>query len=252
MKFPNRDGLLLATVIFLVCNGTLGKSVQIHGRVLSTAIEEPLSGAELSLYPPCEQNQSKRVATRVTRNNGEYEFAGVKPGRYRLEIHRAGFATTRIFDIYLYDGMEPLLLDVGLEVGGDGVPSPERKIEGWVTDASGKPVADATITAQTLHLTGKFLQVRTNSQGRYSIRPPAFDDTIISVAKQGHQPATKVIKPRVGTSVVDFSLQPTVASESQARTGQSPPNTALQRIGPSYSCIDRLVVRPGRPLNFGR
>jgi len=32
----------------------------------------------------------------------------------------------------------------------------------------------------------------------------------------------------------------------------SAPNTALQRIGPSSSDIVRLVVRPGRPLNFGR
>ena len=81
---------------------------------------------------------------------------------------------------------------------------------------TGKPLADATMTAQTLHLTGKFLQVRTNSQGRYSIRSPAFDDIIISAAKQAYQPAAKAIKLRGPVTQVDFSLQPSVRTQANA------------------------------------
>jgi hypothetical protein len=115
-----RKQLILSLVLLIA--GLLGLSETGYAQKgltsLRGTITDPsggtVSGVSLTLTDLA--SQAKRQLT--TKDNGEYEYSALNPGRYRLDVTKSGFKNVALEGLLLEDGRVSVK-DVVLTVGGD-------------------------------------------------------------------------------------------------------------------------------------
>jgi protocatechuate 3,4-dioxygenase beta subunit len=164
----------------------------IHGQVVRAGTTEPLTKAVVELVeadagpvdsltffvatPATLASRRTAISTR-TDSRGEFSFAGVRPGRYRLSVLRDGYSRTEYLQLGNNDrgaviavGEGQVLEDLMIEM------KPAGTIAGAVRDQAGRPIAHMTVAAyDVLHLPGGGRQLRfvqseeTNDLGEYRL-----------------------------------------------------------------------------------
>jgi len=120
-----------------------GTEATIAGRVVDGATQAPVSGAQVMLVPDGPRTGPMVTPPPMTQTDreGRYAFPSVPPGRYRVNIVKAGFTMSadsqRAASVTVTAG-EPRT-DVIVQMQRGGV------ITGRITDETGEPVTDATV-----------------------------------------------------------------------------------------------------------
>ena len=107
----------------------LAPAASVHGRVIGTMP----AGAIIRVIP-LDLDQSTRTTT--FDEQGRFAVAGLPAGHWRVEIEAPGFVQTKSHVVQLATGADPA---VDLELDRAGI------VSGTVVDASGKPIANATL-----------------------------------------------------------------------------------------------------------
>src|SRR5262249_58067857 len=91
------------------------------------------------LAPQCDRPPEPLVAT--TDQSGRYRFDALEPGRYRVNVQKAGFATMlgSAPEATLKDGERKTDVNVTIQRGA--------AIVGRVLDENGEPIANASVMA---------------------------------------------------------------------------------------------------------
>lgn len=146
----------------------LGRGSAAVGRVL-TEDGLPVAGAELSLVQlPGPTGHDLEPFRAVSDGAGRFRFPNVGPGRFNLQVKRAGFAPAFREDLEI-----PAPAKTPQEVGlGDITLESGSAIEGRVADERGNPVAQAEIFLSPQDDAGAFFgsghgQTLTGSDGRF-------------------------------------------------------------------------------------
>jgi hypothetical protein len=190
--------LLLFALAFVTLAQTEKPSF-VSGRI-TTLWGEPIEKARLSFYKlegfsgasPNEQLKQ----TVFTDKSGTYK-ATLSHGEYRVEFAGSHFGQTEIWRFYLGDGDERIL-DFGVSVGNWHIVLPMH-VEGTVTDETGKPVPDATVTMMGVYIpnvaeTWVSTQVRTDAKGNYSIGTREVGDYVLIVSKPNYLPTSMAFR----------------------------------------------------------
>lgn len=116
----------------------------ISGQVLEDGTRAPIAGAQVTLLPsrprPVPEPFSDQLRIAVTDQSGRFRFEGVEPGRYRMGVHKAGFADPigpGLSEIDLGPGERRDARAVTLQKGG--------VITGRVLDEAGEPLVNAGV-----------------------------------------------------------------------------------------------------------
>ena len=117
----------------------------VSGTVLEAGSNAPVAGAQVTLMSFALRPQPSRppeplVAT--TDQNGRYRFDALEPGRYRVSVQKAGFATMLgpgLPEATLKAGERKTDLNVTIQRGA--------VIVGRVLDENGEPIANANVVA---------------------------------------------------------------------------------------------------------
>jgi hypothetical protein len=171
----------------------------VSGRI-TTLWGEPLEKAKVSFYKlegfSGASSTEKLTQTVFTDKAGNYK-ATLFHGHFRVEIVAKGFSQTEVWRFYLGNG-DDRILDFGVSVGNWHIVLPMR-IEGIITDETGNPVSDATVTMMAVHIpnvakTFVSTQVRTDSKGSYSIGTLEVGDYVLIVSKPNYLPASTAFR----------------------------------------------------------
>jgi 5-hydroxyisourate hydrolase-like protein (transthyretin family) len=171
----------------------------VSGRI-TTLWGEPIEKAKVSFYKlkgfegisPTE----KLTQTVFTDKDGNYK-ATLSHGHYRVEIVGSRFGHTEVWRFYVGDG-DDRILDFGVSVGNWHIVLPMR-VQGTVTDDTGKPVSDVTVTMMGVHIpniaeTWVSTQVRTDEKGSYSIGTLEVGDYVLIASKPNYLPASTAFR----------------------------------------------------------
>jgi hypothetical protein len=117
----------------------------VSGTVLEAGSNTPVAGAQVTLMsfalgPQLGRPRETLVAT--TDQNGRYRFDALEPGRYRVSVQKAGFATMLglgLPEATLKAGERKTDLNVTIQRGA--------AIVGRVLDENGEPIANANVMA---------------------------------------------------------------------------------------------------------
>ena len=94
-----RSTALAALVASLVALGTVPAAAQetglVYGRLVAAGDKNPVSNAVARFV----DESSGRETVRKTDAQGRFTLVGVRPGLYRLEVERAGFAPVEVLGI---------------------------------------------------------------------------------------------------------------------------------------------------------
>ena len=127
-----------------------------------------------------------------------------------------------------------LLLAVCLDLGGASEASPVA-IRGTVVDATGAPLAGATVTVDSPGA----VPVMTAADGRFAVSLEAPGERRLTIAHPGFQPAVVVLAPVVG-GVTSRDLRVTLLPRAFAETvsvtatrGSGTPGTPSRRQTPA-------------------
>jgi carboxypeptidase family protein len=125
---------------------------RISGRVVVSGSTTPIAGAQVVLMPIFSGPPAGRMippgqpSSQLTDADGRFSFDGVVPGRYRVNVQKAGFAadlpmsgTTPRPPVAVAAGQLLDMGDIALDRGG--------AIAGRVLDPSGEPLADVRVMA---------------------------------------------------------------------------------------------------------
>src|SRR3954463_4025206 len=113
----------------------------IAGRVVDASTQAPISSAQVMLFPdgPRTGGIPNPPPMTLTDRDGRYTFAGVAPGRYRLNVVKTGFTMSndsqRTASVAVTAGEHRTDAIVQMQRGG--------VIAGRITDEAGQPVTDA-------------------------------------------------------------------------------------------------------------
>lgn len=168
--------------LFALLAQVAGAGSTVTGRVVEKGTTTPVSGARVILQafsPMADGRQSPPEGTTVA--SGEFGFANVSPGLYRVTIIKAGFVPLMAFDrqpaeVRVEAGRPATFGTIALDRGG--------VVIGRVIDASGEPVVNARVNAfrqrgdlrSFVGITG---DRRTNELGEFRLFALAPDDYII-------------------------------------------------------------------------
>ena len=189
---------LLFTLSFVALAQT-NKPSFVSGRI-TTLWNEPIEKAKLSFYKlegfSGASLTEKLTQTVLTDKDGNYK-ATLSHGEYRVEIVASGFGHTEVWRFYLGDG-DNRILDFGVPLGNWHFVASMR-VEGTITDETGKPVSDATVTMMGVHIpnvaeTWVSTQVRTDSKGNYSIGTINVGDYVLIVSKPNYLPTATAFR----------------------------------------------------------
>lgn len=135
---------LAGMLSFQATTGT--QNAAVFGQVLEEGTRAPIAGAQVTLFPARPPRSfapfSNELRTVLTDQNGRYEFEDVEPGRYRINIQKAGlpvpFGPT-VPEVDLKAGERRDAGTVTLQKGG--------VIVGRVLDEAGDPLVNARVLA---------------------------------------------------------------------------------------------------------
>jgi protocatechuate 3,4-dioxygenase beta subunit len=156
-------------------------SVQLQvGTTLSGTITDannsPVAGASVTVVSEASHDQ---VAVVQTDANGSYQVANIAPGSYDLISSATGDAIGEVF---------------GVAVAGSVVaqnvqlPAPSTTLQGSITDASGNPIAGATVGIADAE-GNVVLSLLTDFSGQYSTNQLPAATFTIGVSGDGYRPA---------------------------------------------------------------
>src|SRR2546428_853795 len=136
---------LLALTFTLTQQAAVPQKAAVSGTVLEAGTNTPVAGAQVTLISFALRPQPGRppeplVAT--TDQNGRYRFDALEPGRYRVSVQKAGFATMLgpgFTEATLKGGERKTDLNVTIQRGA--------AIVGRVLDEHGEPIANANVMA---------------------------------------------------------------------------------------------------------
>jgi protocatechuate 3,4-dioxygenase beta subunit len=159
----------------------LDGAARLTGNVLTSRSAEPVPGATLTVA----DGQGEVVATTVSGEKGQYEFANLTPGPYTLAASAAS--------------SQPAALSVMVRDGGETVQDVElatgASVIGTARTGSGGTVPDARVTL--LGPDGSVAAVATaGADGRYSLEDiPEGEYTVIAA---GYPPSASTLQVAVG------------------------------------------------------
>jgi protocatechuate 3,4-dioxygenase beta subunit len=141
--------LLLSIVLAgLLLQSSQAPGAVLAGRVLEDGSRAPIAGARVTLIPvrpdPRLGPFSDPAVVAVSNREGRFQFDGLDPGRYRVTVQKAGFATPqglRPVEVALAPGQPPAALTLTMVKGA--------VITGRVVDESGEPLAELQVVAMT-------------------------------------------------------------------------------------------------------
>lgn len=150
----------------------------------------PVAGAELSLVQlPGPRGYDLEPFRAVSDGAGRFRFPNVSPGRFNLQVKRAGFAPAFREDLEVPAKLQEVALgDITLEAGS--------AIEGRVTDERGNPVAQAEIFLSPQEDIGAYFgsghgQTVTGSDGRFRFPDlPLGQRFDLEVSHEAYAPAS--------------------------------------------------------------
>ena len=87
--------LAAAVVLSIVVPTAAQETGLVHGRLVAAGARTPVADAVARFI----EESSKREVVRRTDDQGRFNIVGVRPGLYRLEIQRAGFADVEVVGI---------------------------------------------------------------------------------------------------------------------------------------------------------
>jgi hypothetical protein len=135
----------VALAFTLAQQGAVPRQVAVSGTVLEAGSNTPVAGAQVTLMsfallPQPGRPPEPLVAT--TDQNGRYRFDALEPGRYRVSVQKAGFATM------LGPGLPEATLNAGeRKTDLNVIIQRGAAIVGRVLDENGEPIADANVMA---------------------------------------------------------------------------------------------------------
>jgi hypothetical protein len=121
--FPNayRSSFLRCCIVLLTVTASLAapnlfaqKGLTTLRGTITDSSGSTIPDANLTLVDP----SNKATRKMITKENGEYEFSALNPGKYRLEVTKAGFKEEAIDNILL-EASRVSVKDVSLLVGAD-------------------------------------------------------------------------------------------------------------------------------------
>lgn len=134
--------------------------------------------------------------TSTTDSNGSYRFTNLPPGRYSVVVESSGFKSSERQEIEPSFGQSTTL---NLRVSSR---TPERyAIRGLVTDRKNNPQSNALVTVKD-HMGEQVTEVRTDSQGQYSIDGVKSSRVSITIAKSGFKSFVKNLSLRSGIVIL--------------------------------------------------
>lgn len=142
---------------------TLGAQIPFSGRVVTDADASPVSGAEvkLSLVHKPALGLTIPDAAAETGPEGRFQIAAVPPGSYRAVVSAAGYTTKTVESMILSQqaASEPTSFTLSRQ---------QPKISVQVSDAEGKPIADARLVLLMIRPSQKSIFAKTDESGAYS------------------------------------------------------------------------------------
>lgn len=193
--------LLLA--ISFVALAQTEKPASVSGRI-TTLWGEPINRAKVSFYKlkGFEGLSSTEKLTQAvfTDKDGNYK-ATLSHGHYRVEIVGSRFGHVEVWRFYVGDN-DNRILDFGVPLGNWHFVAPMR-IEGTVTDETGKPVSEATVTMMSVYTpniaeTWVSTQTRTDAKGNYSIGTLEVGDYVLIVSRPNYLPSSAAFRVNNG------------------------------------------------------
>ena len=135
----------VALAFTLTQEAAVPQQAAVAGTVFDAGSNTPVAGAQVTLMSLALRPQPGRppeplIAT--TDQNGRYQFDALEPGRYRVSVHKAGFATMSgpgLPEATLKAGERKTDLNVTIQRGA--------AIVGRVLDENGEPIANANVMA---------------------------------------------------------------------------------------------------------
>lgn len=140
----------------------------VDGRVTNSQTGEPISGANIHLYPQVWRGATAPLAA-VTQADGSFRFEAVPPGSYFVAVDQSSYTVSGpAVVVRVRSGQQVSNLAVQVH--------PLATIGGTVTDADGKPVRGAIVTAFTTYQWRGQTQLRlaksatAGNDGEYSLK----------------------------------------------------------------------------------
>jgi hypothetical protein len=230
---------------------------RISGRVVEEGTNAPLSGARVSVLsldgPPSVSFPVSAPPQTITNEDGRFVFDGLPPGRYRMNIQKAGFASPLPPDPSAFRTFE---LAPGQRLAGVNISMTKGAvITGQILDpSSGEPLAGSMVMAMRrleavnappgIGPSGgpRFVpvgqSVQTNDLGEFRIfglppgeyfvaasRPPIFGfaagsiSTIGGAAATEPSPTTQVVMTFYPGTADESAAQPVAVAPGQVATG---------------------------------
>jgi protocatechuate 3,4-dioxygenase beta subunit len=140
--------LLALSLATLIQAPATSDRATLTGQVLEEGSGAPVAGAQVNVmrFPterpaPGSMGFAYRPLTATTDREGRYDVSGLEPGRYRVSVQKAGFATP------LETGVPPIDLGAGQRRAVNITLQRGAVIVGRVLDEAGEPLADARVMA---------------------------------------------------------------------------------------------------------
>jgi hypothetical protein len=105
---------VIALLLALAAPAIAQQAFGLRGRAFETAHDQPLAGLTVKLVPPQAQKRPQMVTT--TDDSGNYQLAGVPPGRYLLEAYQGANLVFRV----VVDITQDTSRDIGLAPADTG------------------------------------------------------------------------------------------------------------------------------------
>ena len=186
MKTKTFIFILLLVIIGPSASAQGDEPASVRGRV-TTLWGEPVEAVEVSFFELAGiggTSPTEKLIRRVlTDKEGNYRADKLAPGEYRVAVVFPQYGHTEVWRFYLWRGANRVL-DIGVPMGMlHGIEAAE--VSGAVKDLNGGLVRDATVTLTNAYNAGESQQVRTDGQGRYSLREIQVGDYVLYVTRPG-------------------------------------------------------------------
>jgi uncharacterized surface anchored protein len=206
---------ILICVLLIACAAPFAlaqddETASVSGRV-TTLWGEPVEQAEVSFFRIEGINRNspteKLIKLVRTDNEGNYKVGNLPWGQYRVNVEFKGYGHTEVGRFYLWRNAERVL-DVGVPMGMLHGIEPST-ISGVVRQMGNSSVKDATVTLMNAYDMTKFQQVRTDENGRYSLREIQVGDYVLYAVKPGFSVSATTLRLNNGEKhAVDIKLLP--------------------------------------------